>query len=293
VRVWILRGCLLAAAVVAGALVRSTAAETERLGGWIVYWRESPIPSIWAVRPNGTHNHRILRSRQNAKRPRLSPDRRWVAFDGTPPGKPPLSDFDIQVVRMNGRDRRTLTSSSDWDIDAQWSPDGQSLSFTRSPPSPLDCTDHSIWLMHRDGSDARRVVDGCAARWSPDGTKLVYASTDGRSLLVVETTGGAPQLLLSGPAHAYEKPADWSPDGKKILFTRSYGQNGTNGYVFVMNADGTRVRRLSRGFAGSWSPDGKKILYTKSFWWGLFVMNADGSHKRRILATEASQADWR
>ena len=285
-----MRVLLLAAVVVAGVLVRSPAAETERVGGWIVYWRESPFPSIWAVRPNGTRNHRILRSRQNAKRPRLSQDRAWVAFDGAPPGKPPLSDFDIQLVRRNGRDRRTLTSSSDWDIDAQWSPDGQWLSFTRSPPSPLDCTDHSIWIVRRDGSDARRVAEGCAARWSPDGTKLIYVSTDRRNLLVVDAAGGAPQLLLPGPARAYDKPAGWSPDRNKILFTRS---NGQNGYVYVMNADGTRVRRLSRGFAGSWSPDGKKILYTGTFWWGLFVMNADGSHKHRILATEASQPDWR
>lgn len=290
-RVPALQGCLIVAVLVVGALARSTAAEPKRLGGWIVYWRESPIPSIWAVRPDGTHNHRILRARQNAKRPRLSPDGRWVAFDGAPPGEPPLSDFDIQVVRSNGRDRRTLTHSSDWEIDAQWSPDGQWLSFTRSPPSPVDCTDHTVWVMRRDGGDSHRVADGCAARWSLDGTKLVYASPDGRDLLVIGAWGGTPQLLLPGAPPADVEPAGWSPDGRKILFTRSSPGNGP--HVFVMNADGTRVRRLARGIAGSWSPDGEKIVYTKTFWWGLFVMNADGSHRRRVLATEASEPDWR
>jgi Tol biopolymer transport system component len=287
----VFRGCLVVAAVAVGALARSTAAGPERLGGWIVYWRESPIPSIWAVRPDGTRSHRILRTRQNAKRPRLSPDRRWVAFDGAPPGEPPLSDFDIQIVRTNGRDRRTLTHSTDWEINAQWSPDGQRLSFTRSPPSPVDCTDRTVWIMRRDGSDPQRVAEGCAARWSPDGTKLIYVSPDSRSLLVIGTTGGTPQLLLSGAPPASVKPAGWSPDGTKILFTRSSAANAP--YVFVMNADGTRVRRLARGIAGSWSPDGKKIVYTRTFWWGLFVMDADGSHKRRVLATQASEPDWR
>lgn len=239
-----LHACLVAAAVTAGLLVPATGAETERLGGWIVYWLESPVPSIWAVRPDGTRNHRILRGGQNAKRPRLSPDRRWVAFDGIPRGKPPLSDFDIQLVRMNGTGRRALTRSSDWDTDAQWSPDGQWISFTRSLPHPTACTDHSVRIMRRDGSDGHRVADGCSARWSPDGTRLVYASTDGRRLLVVERTGGTPKLLLSGPAQAYEEPAGWSPDGKKILYTRSFF-----GGLFVMNADGSHKRRILAGEA--------------------------------------------
>ena len=285
-RIWI----PLALAVVACVLGRPAAPETESAGGWIAYWRSSPIPSIWAVRPSGTQNHRILRTGQNAKRPRLSPDRKWVAFDGTPPGKPALSDFDIQIVRMNGTDRRTLTRSPAWDIDAQWSPNGQWLTFTRSPPHPTSCTDHSIWIIRRDGSDARHVAPGCGARWSPAGKKLVYASTDGRRLLVIDAAGGKSRLLLRGPAGAFESPAGWSPNGKKILFTREVGEEGS---LYVMNADGTQVRRLSGGFAGSWSPDGKKILYTKSFSRSLSVMNADGLHRRQVLPGEASEPNWR
>jgi Tol biopolymer transport system component len=291
-RIRLNRGFVLAALFVAGTLVGPAASGTERVRGLIVYWRESPVPSIWSVRPDGSRNHRILRTRQNAKRPRLSPDRRWVAFDGAPPGKAPLSDFDIQIVRLNGNELHTLTRTPDWDSDAQWSPNGEWLSFTRSPPSPVDCTDGSVWIIRRDGSDARRLVDGCGARWSPDGKKLVYTSPDGRKLRVVEVTGGTAPPLLSGPRHAYQQPAGWSPNGKKILFTRSYDQSGGSGDVFVMKADGTDVRKLAHGFAGSWSRDGSKIVYTRSFWSGLFVMNANGSHKRRVLAGQASEPDW-
>lgn len=171
------------------------------------------------------------------------------------------------------------------------SPDGKLLSFTRSPPSPIDCTDLSIWIMRRDGSDARRVVAGCGARWSPDGTRLVYAAPTGGGLFVVDVNGGTGRPLLSTPAS--EQPAGWSTDGRKILFTRSYDQTGRNGDVFVMNEDGTGVRRLAHGFAGCWSPNGSKILYTQSFASALFVMNADGSHKRRIVRSLASEPDWR
>ena len=99
-----MRARLLPAAALACLLGALFAAEirgepTAAGPGLIVYWRESPFPSIYAIRPDGTHARRILRNRQNAKRARLSPDRSWVAFDGASPGKRPLSDFDIQIVR--------------------------------------------------------------------------------------------------------------------------------------------------------------------------------------------------
>ena len=101
-------------------------------GGEILFWTTSPIPSLRAMRPDGTHVRRIAGG-QNAKRPSLSPDRRWVAFDGTPKGKPPLSDFDVQVVRVEGTQRRTVVATTDWELDAKWSRDGTRLSFSRMP----------------------------------------------------------------------------------------------------------------------------------------------------------------
>lgn len=73
----------LAVVLVGASVLGLPAAEgAPRARGLIVYWSESPWPSIWAIAADGSRNRRILRNRQNAKRPRLSPDRRWVAFDG-------------------------------------------------------------------------------------------------------------------------------------------------------------------------------------------------------------------
>jgi Tol biopolymer transport system component len=259
--------------------------------GLIVYWSEFPDwPTIWSIRLDGSHRRRILHNRQNAKRPSLSPDRKLVAFDGTPPGKPPLTDFDIQVVRLDGTSLRTVTKSPKWDVDAQWSPDGTRLSFTRLPPSPVDARDAHIWTVRRDGSDPRLVVAGSTARWSPDGTKLAYtAPTDGSEgdLFVVNVDGSEPRLVLSTPE--LEEPAGWSPDGTRILYTRT--PVGRDSEVFVMNVDGTGAQKLAHGHAGSWSPDGSKILYTSFS--QLSVMRADGSHKRRISRVPARDPSWR
>jgi Tol biopolymer transport system component len=214
-------------------------ADTAPSRGTVVYWSDAPWPSIWAVRLDGTEPRRILRNRQNAKRPRLSPDRRWVAFDGAPPGKPVLTDFDIQVVRRDGTGRRTLTRTSQWDTDAQWSPNGRWLTFTRTGPDS-DWRKAWIWTVRRDGTGLRRVARGQFARPSPDGRRLVLdtptAGSDG-DLFVVDADGSDRRLLLASPE--LDQPAGWSPDGRRILFTRFNDAFGRDTDVFVMNADGT------------------------------------------------------
>ena len=108
----------------------SASKRREKLAGVIVFWRETPWPSLWSVQPDGSGLRRIYDTRQNAKRPRLSPDGEWIAFDGAAPGKEPLSDFDVQVVRVDGSDRRTLAGTPEYEVDAQWSPNGTTLCYS-------------------------------------------------------------------------------------------------------------------------------------------------------------------
>jgi Tol biopolymer transport system component len=283
-RVWI-------AAAAALAFAASTAASggPRRDRGLIVYWTHSPYPSIWAIRPDGGGRRRILRSRQNAKRPRLSHDRGWVAFDGAPPGKLPLSDFDIQIVRLDGAGRRTLTSTDDWDVDAQWSPDDTRLSFTRMP-SGGNSDDTTVWTVRRDGTNLVSLGAGSVARWSPDGTRLVISAPTGRSagdLFVIDLVRSTRRLLLA--SLQLDQPTDWSRNGRKILFTRSFSDHTSA--VFVMNADGTSVRRLAAGSDARWSPDGSHVLYTRDA--ELRTMRPDGSGQRLVTRWPAWEPDWR
>ncbi|HEX5076344.1 MAG TPA: S9 family peptidase [Gemmatimonadaceae bacterium] len=55
-----------------------------------------------------------------------------------------------------------------------------------------------------------------------------------------------------------------SPDGKTIVYTRGFVDKVNDhwdGAIWVMNADGTRNRFLTKGSGAIWSPDGTRIAY--------------------------------
>jgi len=250
----------------------------------------SPIPSIWSIRPDGSGRHRILETNQNAKRARLSPDGTRVAFDGSPPGVAAMSDFDIQVVRLDGTGLRRVTRGPAWDVDAQWSPDGKWLAFSRLPPHASDEHRASIWVVRPNGTGLRRIAAGFGARWSPDGRHLAYEAPRGAGvsdLSVIGVDGKRSRSLVT--TAGIEQPAGWH--GTKVLFTR-YTVGGGAG-IFVVDADGTRVRRVGPGVAGAWSPDGRAIVYSRADGSGLLVMSADGTGRRTLVRGDAQEPDWR
>jgi Tol biopolymer transport system component len=256
----------------------------------ILFWgdRGAPGPALFAMRPDGTEQHLIYHAYANAKRPTLSPKGAWIAFDGASPGRRPMSDFDVQLVRRNGKGRRTIAGSrSANEVDAKWSPDGTQVSFTQWPRS-ADWHSSSVWTVGRDGRRLHRVGRGQIARWSPDGKKLVLDAptkeSDG-NLFIVNSDGTGRRRLTR--TRNLDQPAGWSPDGRLILLTR-YTTSGTT-EIAVIRDNGTGYRRLvvvhgDEAGAAAWSPDGSKILYTNQPGRHpqCFVMNADGSHRHNI-----------
>src|SRR5437588_3914390 len=151
-----------------------------------------------------------------------------------------MEDFDVQIVRTNGKDRRTIAGTNANEIDAQWSPDGNRLSFSRWPRS-ADWRSSSIWTVGRDGRHLHRLGKGQFARWSPNGKKLVLDAPTNESdgdLFVVDADGSGRRRLTN--TRDLEQPAGWSPDGKEILFTRFTARGSTQIGVIGLDGRGTR-----------------------------------------------------
>ena len=94
--------------------------------------------------------------------------------------------------------------------------------------------------------------------------------------------------LTNNPWGDDEEPC-WSPDSKRIAFGRNDGMG--NGYwnIYVMNADGSGIIRMTNDpddeSSPSWSPDGSKIAFSATYRddkGGIYVMNADGTGQTRL-----------
>ncbi|MFQ5813277.1 MAG: TolB family protein [Anaerolineae bacterium] len=104
-------------------------------------------------------------------------------------------------------------------------------------------------LTHGPGSS----VD---ARFSPDGTKIVFASDRAGDWYIYTMNADGTNVRQLAPAGHWAAP-DWSPDGTRIIY--KCPPQG----LCVMNADGTNSRRLTSTddtFA-RWSHDGSRIVF--------------------------------
>jgi Tol biopolymer transport system component len=251
----------------------------------ILFWSgRGGFPAIWVMSADGSGPRLLSRFPQNAKRGVLSPDGRRVAFDGAARGIPAMTNFDIQVMNVDGTHRMRLTTSPAYDIDAQWSPDGSQISYTHQ----LDNSgrDVSIWLIKPDGTGKHKLAIGGEARWAPNGERILFSRWQGAQtdLFLLDLDSGAISQLTATPV--FEEPGGWSPDGKSIVFTRDSAAGNRD--VYAIDADGSDVRRLTRGpaedAACNFSPDGRQIVFTsnRTGHHQVFVMNANGSRQRNL-----------
>jgi Tol biopolymer transport system component len=174
---------------------------------------------------------------------------------------------------------------------------------------------YDIYVMHGDGSGQIRLTngqEGHSPTWSPDGTRIAFVSkrVGKGNIYVMSADGSGLTNLTISPSpralveceHTLWKHCDqisrspaWSPDGRHIAF--SAGDEGDEGEIYVMNADGSGLTPLTNTSAHhndtpAWSPDGQRIAFSSGAEGkeDIYVMNADGSDLTNLTNTTAQEA---
>lgn len=124
---------------------------------------------------------------------------------------------------------------------------------------------------------------------------VLETSSDGDSDLLLRRADGSTTGLTANRAADFG--AVWSPDGRRLAFVSD--RDGDD-EVYVMSADGTGVRQLTRNGRGvldqapAWSPDGRTLVFTSTRDGGepeVYRMRADGTAQVRLTRTAAHVGD--
>ena len=279
------------------------------------------------VGPSGGHRLRLagggIRSRPwpfYFSSPSWSPDGASVAFSGIV-GEHKGDNHELRLklftVRADGSGLHPIRGTRGAS-NPVYSPDGHTIAFTRSidrdEPTVVGGKRRkygfrgaSIWAVDLLTGAQRQLTpwrDGLSyisSSFSPDGSTLLATHED--NLLLRESEPVALQLDGSGSRRLLEDGSSpvYSPDGSEIALIRptveyldSEERSGSD--LYVMNADGSGVRRLTHTpnlyeSAPSWDPSGERLAYEQlqvigegigSF--GPMQVNADGSCASKMFS---------
>jgi Tol biopolymer transport system component len=261
--------------------------------------------AIFRVRPDGTHLTPLTCDPvmlDFAQYPAWSADGKRIVFQHDADDSDDMGR-DLWVMNADGKNRINITNSPNVDEwQPAWFPSGKKIAYLASEEN----AGIEVATLGDNGKVAKTTVltsDGAEPAISPNGKRLAFYSTrDGDAEIYVMRTdapegpNNRPVKLTDNATYSDSQP-DWSPDGSRIVYTSARGGNWED--IFVMRADGSRKKRLTRNPARdqypAFSPDGKYIVFTsdRDRYQEIWKMKADGTRPTKLTNNgDNLQPDW-
>jgi Tol biopolymer transport system component len=198
-----------------------------------------------------------------------SPDGRRIAFEAWDDTNPERTGiYTASYPDRGDLVRVTTRPGAPHDIPLDYSPDGKRLVFYRAVRADPDPTDigGSLWVVNTDGSDPHQITTDAVppnwwARWSPDGSHILFASErlqPSGAVWTVDPDGGHLTRVFADPCGGFPIQPIWSPDGQWIMFaldpTNDQFTHPANRLVAI-RPDGSGLRLVSASHDFKSQPD--------------------------------------
>lgn len=219
----------------------------------------------------------------------------------------------IILTEADGSRPRDISSRAGGDHLPSWSPDGTKLAFWRAgserfsivvtdPDGVVIALIPTVAKVPADPSIAWAGGAGGPLDWSPDSRHLAFWSYVGDVPQIFTAASDGTELRRIGDPRIPAIDPVWSPDGSQIAFAgmgdafAGSGAGPDQTGIFVMDADGSAVHRISRAkgtvtgptfwafHEPHWQPGGDLIAYMANpdNIFHVFVARADGTSERDV-----------
>ena len=177
-------------------------------------------------------------------------------------------DWDIYVRRIDGENATNLTDDSPgFDGYPSFSPNGESIAFVS------DREGFGVFVMGATGESVRRLTDfGFNPTWSPDGTKVLFATEDVGANPYARTTSLSTlwtvDVATEEPTKIFDEDAvqpQWSPNDHRIAYW-ALPPTGGQRDIWTISAVGGEPVTVTDDAAVDWnpvwSPDGNYLYFS-------------------------------